>query len=293
MKSLEGVGVAMVTPFDSNGNVDYPGLEKLTNHLIDQGADYLVVQGTTGESATLNTQEKKDVLQKVKDVNAGRLPIVLGIGGNNTSLVLEQIKSADLNGVSAILSASPYYNKPTQEGIYQHFKVLAEASPLPIILYNVPGRTASNLTADTTLRLARDFDKIIAIKEASANMDQVMEIIEKKPADFMMISGEDALTLPIIACGGVGVISVVANAYPGQFAEMVRATRDGDLEKARKLHYLLLEFIGLLFSEGNPGGIKSALKAMGICEDHLRLPLWPVSEELDQKIAAKVKSIGG
>jgi len=292
MKSLEGVGVAMVTPFDGNGNVDYNGLSSLTKHLIDNGADYLVVQGTTGESATLNSDEKKEVLRKVKEVNDGQLPIVLGIGGNNTAAVIENIQSAELEGVSAILSASPYYNKPTQEGIYQHYKALAAVSPLPIILYNVPGRTASNISTDTTLRLARDFDKIIAIKEASADMDQVMEIIEKKPDEFMMISGEDALTLAITACGGVGVISVVANAYPKQFSEMVSSVRSGDLVTARTKHYLLLEFINLLFAEGNPGGIKSALKSKGICDDYLRLPLWPVSEQLAAKIAAKVKEIG-
>ena len=264
----------------------------MTKHLIDNGADYLVVQGTTGESATLNSDEKKEVLRKVKEVNDGQLPIVLGIGGNNTAAVIENIQSAELEGVSAILSASPYYNKPTQEGIYQHYKALASVSPLPIILYNVPGRTASNISADTTLRLARDFDKIIAIKEASADMDQVMEIIEKKPDEFMMISGEDALTLAISACGGVGVISVVANAYPRQFSDMVKAVGSGDLVTARTKHYLLLEFINLLFAEGNPGGIKSALKSKGICDDHLRLPLWPVSEQLAAKIAAKVKEIG-
>lgn len=292
MKSLEGVGVAMVTPFDVNGNVDYEGLKNLTNHLIANGANYLVVQGTTGESATLNQEEKRKTLETVKEVNNGQLPIVLGIGGNNTMAVVEQFKTANLEGVSAILSASPYYNKPTQEGIYQHYKMLSENSSLPIILYNVPGRTASNITAQTTLRLAKDFTNIAGIKEASANMDQVMEIIEKKENDFLMLSGEDALTLPIIACGGVGVISVVANAFPGQFAEMVDATKRGNLKRARELHYLLLEFIGLLFAEGNPGGIKAALKSMGICDEHMRLPLWPVSRGLAAKIEKKVKEIG-
>lgn len=291
IKSLEGVGVAMVTPFLEDKSVDYQGLEKLTKHLIDDGADYLVVQGTTGESATLNQEEKEKVLAKVKEVNDEKLPIVLGIGGNNTHAVCEQIKSADLEGVSAILSASPYYNKPTQEGIYQHYKALAECSPLPIVLYNVPGRTASNITARTTLRLANDFENIIGIKEASADMDQVMEIIQHKADDFMLISGEDGLTFPIIACGGVGVISVVSNAFPGDFSRMVKATRSGNLEEARLIHYRLLDLISMLFAEGNPAGIKSALKAMEICDDHLRLPLVPVSSELSDSIKQSIDNL--
>lgn len=291
MKAFEGVGVAMITPFDAKGEVDYNSLETLTNHLINDGADYLVVQGTTGESVTLTTEEKRKVLHKVIEVNNGKIPVVLGIGGNNTALVVEQMKSANLEGVSAILSASPYYNKPTQEGIYQHYKALSENSPLPIILYNVPGRTASNMTARTTLRLANDFENIIGIKEASADMDQVMQIIKHKPDDFMLISGEDALTMPIVCCGGIGVISVVGNAFPGRFSEMVKAAAKGDLETARNIHYQLLDFISLLFAEGNPGGIKAALKAMNICDDHLRLPLVPVSEELASSIRQTVNDL--
>ncbi|MAY84438.1 MAG: 4-hydroxy-tetrahydrodipicolinate synthase [Flavobacteriales bacterium] len=291
MESLHGVGVAMVTPFDKDFNVDMKGLEKLTEHLINDGADYLVVQGTTGESATLSAEEKTAVLDKMKEVNNGRLPIVLGIGGNNTTAVCKEIKSRDLDGISAILSASPYYNKPTQEGIYLHYEAISIASELPIILYNVPGRTASNITARTTLRLANDFDNIIGIKEASADMDQVMEIYNHKPDDFLLISGEDGLTFPIIACGGVGVISVVGNAFPGDFSKMVQLTKEGKLEEARAIHYRLIDFISLLFAEGNPGGIKSALKAMGICEDHMRLPLAPISKELEASIKQTVDGL--
>jgi 4-hydroxy-tetrahydrodipicolinate synthase len=219
------------------------------------------------------------------------LPIVLGIGGNNTAAVVKELKSRDLEGVTAILSASPYYNKPTQEGIYRHYEALSKASDLPIILYNVPGRTASNITARTTLRLANDFENIIGIKEASADMDQVMEIIKHKADDFLMISGEDGLTLPIIACGGVGVISVVANAFPGDFSKMVQFTKEGKLGEARRIHYRLMDFISMLFAEGNPGGIKAALKAMDICEDHLRLPLVTVSEDLEESIKQTVNNL--
>lgn len=291
MKALEGVGVAMVTPFKEDGSVDMEGLKKLTDHLIENGADYLVVQGTTGEAATLNNEEKKSVLNKVKEINDKRLPIVLGIGGNNTAAVVDELKQRDLEGVSAILSASPYYNKPTQEGIYRHYEQLAKNSDLPIILYNVPGRTASNITARTTLRLANDFENIIGIKEASADMDQVMRIIQHKSEEFMLISGEDGHTFPIIAVGGVGVISVVANAFPGQLSEMVKATRDGDLPRARSIHYQISDLISLLFAEGNPGGIKSALKAMEICDDHMRLPLVQVSDDLAGSIKQTVEGL--
>jgi len=291
MEALHGVGVAMVTPFNKEQNVDFDALEKLTERLINNKADYLVVQGTTGESATLSVEEKKETLEKVKAVNDKRLPIVLGIGGNHTSAVCKELESREMDGVTAILSASPYYNKPTQEGIYQHYEALSKASELPIILYNVPGRTASNISARTTLRLANDFENIVGIKEASADMDQVMEIIKQKPDDFLLISGEDGLTFPIIACGGVGVISVVANAFPEEFSRMIVSTQEGDLAEARKIHYRMLDLISLLFAEGNPGGIKSALKAMGVCEDHLRLPLVPVSNGLDEAIKQTVEGL--
>lgn len=292
MKKFIGTGVAMVTPFDSKGAVDYEALERLVNYLSEGGVEYLVVLGTTGESATLSAEEKAKVLAHVQSVNHKKLPIVLGMGGNNTAALVNSIKNADLSGVDAILSASPHYNKPTQEGIYQHYKAVAEATDKPIILYNVPGRTASNISAETTLRLANDFENIIGIKEASADMDQVMAIIQDKPKEFLVISGEDGLTFPIVACGGKGVISVVANAYPKLFSDMVRYTLAGDLENGRKDHYYLKKFIDLLFAEGNPGGVKAALKLLGICEDHLRLPLWKISDELQAKLKAEVKQIG-
>lgn len=214
MDKIKGTGVALVTPFLADGAIDFNGLSNVVNHVIEGGLDYLVVLGTTGETATLNTVEKDQVLAHVKEVNNGRLPIVVGIGGNNTAAIVEEFERVDLVGVDAILSASPYYNKPTQEGIYQHYKILAEHSPLPLVLYNVPGRTASNMTAQTTLRLAYDFENIVAMKEASGDLNQVMEIIKEKPSSFLVISGEDALNFPIIACGGAGVISVLANSQP-------------------------------------------------------------------------------
>lgn len=291
MEKFVGTGVAMVTPFDGSGAVDYKALEKLVKHLSEGEVEYLVVLGTTAETATLTAEEQSKVLTHVQSVNYKKLPIVLGMGGNNTAALVESIKSTDLSGVDAILSASPYYNKPTQEGIYQHYKAVAESTDKPIILYNVPGRTASNISAETTLRLANDFDNIIGIKEASADMDQVMAIIQDKPKDFLVISGEDGLTFPIVACGGKGVISVVANAYPKIFSDMVRATLNGEIKTGREKHYQLKKFIDLLFAEGNPGGIKAALQILGICEDNLRLPLWKVSNELKTKLEAAIKEI--
>lgn len=291
MEKFVGTGVAMVTPFDGSGEVDYKALEKLVKHLSEGEVEYLVVLGTTAETATLTAEEQSKVLTYVQSVNYKKLPIVLGMGGNNTAALVESIKNTDLNGVDAILSASPYYNKPTQEGIYQHYKAVAESTDKPIILYNVPGRTASNISAETTLRLANDFENIIGIKEASADMDQVMAIIQDKPKDFLVISGEDGLTFPIVACGGKGVISVVANAYPKIFSDMVRATLYGEIESGREKHYQLKKFIDLLFAEGNPGGIKAALQILGICEDNLRLPLWKVSDELKTKLQVAIKEI--
>ncbi len=292
MKEMwKGTGVALVTPFLKNGSVDFEGLEKLVKHVIDGGLNYLVVLGTTGETATLSKEEQASVLQHVKRVNNGRLPIVLGVGGNNTQAVIDGILNANLEGVSAILSASPYYNKPSQEGIYQHYAAISAASPLPIILYNVPGRTASNMNASTTLRLANDFKNILGIKEASADMDQVMEIIKNKPSGFFLTSGEDALAFPITLLGGVGVISVTANAYPLEFSNMINCALNGEVEEGRTIHYQLLEFIHLLFEEGNPGGIKSALANLSICEENMRLPLWPVSEKLRLAIKDRMKEM--
>lgn len=288
MEQFKGTGVAIVTPFNEDKSIDFDGLTKLVNHLIDGGIEYLVVLGTTGETATLSLSEQKEVLAHVKTVNNNRLPIVLGIGGNNTSDIISKYDAFNLEGVSAILTASPYYNKPTQEGIYQHYKSLAENCPLPIILYNVPGRTASNMTAETTLRLANDFENIIGIKEASADMDQVMQILKNKPQGFFLTSGEDALALPMTLLGGAGVISVVANALPKDFSDMIRAALNAELATANELHYKVLDFIYLLFAEGNPGGIKAALNQLNICGEHLRQPLWPISEELRVRIKAEL-----
>ena len=291
MKNLIGTGVALVTPFNTDGSIDFDGLSNLVEHVIEGGVNYLVVLGTTGESITLTEEEQIEVLEHVKKVNAKRLPIVLGIGGNNTQKLLSEFTRFDLNGVSAILSSSPSYNKPTQEGIYQHFKCLAEAAPLPIVLYNVPGRTASNMTAKTTLRLANDFKNIIGIKEASADMSQVMEIIKDKPSDFLLISGEDGLTFPMIACGGAGVISVVANSQPEIFAGMVKEALNGEFESAKQKHYQLMDFINLLFEQGNPGGVKAALKHQGVCGVQMRLPLWNVDEALEKRIGEELKGL--
>ncbi len=291
MKELIGTGVAMVTPFDGEGNVDFDGLRKLTEHLIEGGVNYLVVMGTTGESVTLSKQEKEDVLDAIVEQNAGRVPVVLGVGANNTREVCSQLKALDTTGLTAILSVSPAYNKPTQEGIYQHFSNVSEASPLPIILYNVPGRTSSNMTADTTLRLAADHDNIVAIKEASGDLDQCLQIIKDKPADFLVISGDDNLSLPLIACGAQGVISVVANALPNEFTSLINASLQGDLEVARNAQYKLHDLVNLLFAEGNPAGVKCVLKSLGICDEFVRLPLVSVTDGLRTKILAELATI--
>lgn len=284
INNLKGLGVAMVTPFQQNGNIDFDALRKLTSFLIDGGVDYLVVQGTTGESPVLSKEEKQATLDTVCEVNKGRLPIVFGIGGNNTAALVNDLNTYNLSQVNAILSASPYYNKPTQEGIYQHYKMLAGATTLPIILYNVPGRTASNILADTTLRLARDISNIVAIKEACGNMEQIMEIIQGKPKDFLVISGDDAITLPILAAGGDGVISVVGNGFPSPFKQMVTAALQNEMPLARELHYRILPIISHLFAEGNPAGIKEVLKHLNIMETCVRLPLVNVSASRQQQI---------
>jgi len=291
MNTIKGTGVALVTPFLEDGAVDFDGLTNLVNHVIEGGLDYLVVLGTTGETATLSTTEKDQVLAHVKQINNSRLPIVIGIGGNNTAAIVEEFERVDLNGVDAILSASPYYNKPTQEGIFQHYKVLAEHAPLPLILYNVPGRTASNMTAETTLRLAHTVENIAGIKEASGDLNQVMDIVNGKPEDFLVISGEDALNFPIIACGGVGVISVLANTLPNLTSNVVKMSLNSDNAEARKLHYSSLDFINLLFAEGNPAGVKAALKIQGVCGADVRMPLMKASKELTEKLEKELKSL--
>lgn len=281
---FRGLGVALVTPFRANGAIDHAALAKLIEHQITGGVDYLVVMGTTGESATLSTPEKKQLLAQVVELVHNRVPVVLGVGGNYTAEVVEQLQAFDMDGVDAILSVSPYYNKPTQEGIYQHYAALAQVSLRPILLYNVPGRTMSNITAATTLRLARDFSNIIGIKEASGDLDQVGLLLKHRPKGFLVISGDDALTLPILALGGDGVISVVGNALPTEFARLVHAVLKGELDTARSEHLRLIELITLLFVEGNPGGIKQVLKVLGLCDVHMRLPLVPVSEATAKRI---------
>jgi 4-hydroxy-tetrahydrodipicolinate synthase len=288
---LRGTGVALVTPFTATGEVDYDGLTRLIDHVINGGVEYVVSLGTTGESATLTKEEKKAVLSHTKAAVAQRVSIVAGFGGNDTRAVINDIEGADLTGVTAILSVSPYYNKPTQEGIYRHYKALAEASSLPIILYNVPGRTASNISADTTLRLAHDFEKIIGIKEASGNLGQCMDIVAGRPEGFLVISGEDELTLPMISFGMDGVISVVANAWPSMYSDMVRDALGGRFESASALHYRLLKVIRLLFAEGNPGGVKCALRELGICGDYVRLPLANVSSKTAEALKREITSM--
>lgn len=283
LRKISGTGVALVTPFKSDLSIDFEALTSLVNHCVDGNIDFLVVMGTTGESVTLSLEEKNAALDCVKQANNNRLPIVLGIGGNNTDYIIQSFSSYNLDGVDAILSVSPAYNKPTQEGIYQHFKAISKISPLPIILYNVPGRTSSNMTAETTLRLAHDFDNIIAVKEASGDMQQIMEIISKKPIDFKVLSGDDAITLPIILMGGNGVISVLGQALPKDFSSMVKYGLEGDLKASKELHYKILSFVEPLFVEGNPAGIKTLLNLMGICKEEVRLPL--------VKSSAKLKSI--
>jgi 4-hydroxy-tetrahydrodipicolinate synthase len=287
---LTGTGVAIVTPFKKNGAVDFTALKKLVNHLISGKVEYLVVMGTTGESVTLSKEEKQEVIDCVVKENKKRLPLVLGVGGNDTAEIVKLIAKVDAKNFSAILSVSPYYNKPSQEGIYQHYKAIAKASKLPIILYNVPGRTSSNITWETTVRLANDFKNIIAIKEASGSIEQCMKIINNRPKNFLVISGDDNLTLPIIALGGDGVISVVANAFPFDFSEMVRAALEDDMNTARKLHYKLMDFTDLLFADGNPGGIKYALSLMKIGEPYVRLPLVEPNDKVKQKLKEILKN---
>ncbi|HMV10403.1 MAG TPA: 4-hydroxy-tetrahydrodipicolinate synthase [Cyclobacteriaceae bacterium] len=282
MKKFFGTGVALITPFTSTGSVDYKSLKKVLQH-TGKGVDYYVVMGTTGESATLSHEEKKAVLQFVIDNNPKKLPVVFGIGGNNTKEVIDTIKSANFEGVDALLSVSPYYNKPSQEGIYQHFKAVAGASPVPVILYNVPGRTASNIAAETTLRLAAH-KNIFAVKEASGNIEQCMKIAKAMPKDFLLISGDDLLTVPLYSIGAKGVISVLANAYPVVFQKMKEFSFAGDFAKASKEQFKILEINGPMYEEGNPVGVKQLMADMGLCGNHVRLPLVEASEGLKRKI---------
>lgn len=285
MEKFSGLGVAMVTPFNPDQTIDFIGLEKLTNHLIQGGVNYLVVMGTTGENPTINQEEQKQILAKVVAVNAGRLPIVFGIGGNDTSAVVKRLKNENLNGVDGILSVSPYYNKPSQEGIYQHYKAISESTPRPIIMYNVPGRTGSVVSAATTLRIAQ-LPNLVATKEASGSLDICMDVIAKTSQDFGVISGDDNYTLPYIAAGMRGVISVIGNAYPKEFSHLVNYALAGDMENARRIQYALLPMMKAIFLDGNPGGIKYILAKMGICGNHFRLPVVPVNPETEHALDA-------
>lgn len=288
-----GTGIAIVTPFNADGSIDWTSLEKLIEFWIAGKVEYLVVLGTTGESATVHGEEKQDLFRFVAEKVKGRLPLVAGIGGYDTREVLEGFKKFKLDGYSAILSVAPYYNKPNQEGLYQHYKALDAATPLPIMMYNVPSRTGQNLTAETQLRIARDCPNIFATKEASGNLDQIGQIIQQKPESFMVISGDDALTLPMIALGADGVTSVVANAYPLGFSEMVRACLKGDFESARKLHFQFTDIIASMFAEGSPSGVKFYLAEMGLCQHTFRQPVWPVSVSLQTKIKGLMAELQG
>ncbi len=288
-KNLKGTGVAIVTPFDKKGNVDVQSLTNVVKHLHNGKVEYIVALGTTGESVTLSKDEKKLVLETVVKANANKLPLVVGIGGNNTQEVIDTIQHTDLKPFEAILSVAPYYNKPSQEGYYQHFKAISKSTKKDIILYNVPGRTGSNLAWETQVRIAKDFKNIVATKEASGNMEQIMKIIKNKPSEFMVISGDDNLTLPIIAAGGVGVISVVANAFPKDFSDMVRLSIKYKFDEAQKLHYKLIDITDQLFADGNPGGIKYALSLLKKCEPYVRLPLCEPNDKVKQTLTQLIK----
>lgn len=291
--NLRGVGVAMVTPFTDGGEVDYEALTALVNHITMGGVDYLVVLGTTAETATLSEEEKRKVLRHVVEHNPGNLPIVLGIGGNNTLAVIQAIRTADLTGVSAILSVTPYYNKPNQAGLEAHYSAILENSPLPVILYNVPGRTGVNMTAETTLKLAHKYPgKAIGVKEASGSLSQVAYILRDRPDGFYVISGDDNMALPIVALGGDGVISVSANAFPDTFCCMMQSALAGKMELSAPLHLSLLEVTDLLFAEGNPTGVKAVLAQKGIMENKLRLPLIPATETLNSKLKYHIDKYG-
>jgi 4-hydroxy-tetrahydrodipicolinate synthase len=289
---FRGTGIAIVTPFENDGKIDWENFRRLINFWINSKVEYLVVMGTTGESATIHGEEKQQVFSFVKEVNADRVPLMAGIGGNDTHDVLENFKTFNLDGYTAILSVSPYYSKPNQEGIFQHYKALNAATPLPVMLYNVPSRTGQSVAADTQLRIASECKNIFGVKEASGNFDLIMQLLKYKPADFVVVSGDDALTLPMMALGAEGVISVVANAYPKGFSDMVRLCMSGHFADAQTLHYRYTDIIASMFSEGSPSGVKAYLNEMGLCSDRVRMPVWPVSDKLREKIRALMKEAG-
>lgn len=291
MLQLNGAGVALITPFNKKGEVDYPSLKRIVEFVIEDGIDYLVVQGTTGESPVLTKEEKHKILDFILDINKGTVPVVYGIGGNNTNELVSTIKNTSFDGIDALLSVTPFYNKPQQEGLYQHYAAVSEVSPVPVILYNVPGRSSTNLTAETTLRLAHDFKNIVGIKEASGNIAQIMSVIKGRPNGFLVISGDDLLTLPIMSLGANGLISVAANACPGAMAQLVKECLEGDFIAAAETHYLLMDFITSLFMDGSPSGVKAAMSSIGLCENILRLPLVPVNKVVEEKIKAAFECI--
>ena len=288
---FRGTGIALVTPFTLDNEVDYPALKRLVDHCIEGGVEFLVALGTTAETATLTADEKQRVVAAVCDAAGGRVPVVQGVGGNDSAKVAAELKAGLPLGISGVLSVSPYYNKPTQEGIYRHFIHISAATDLPIILYNVPGRTGSNMAAETTLRIAHEVPHAVAIKEASGNLEQAMTIVLGAPEGFDVLSGDDNLTLPLVACGAHGVISVSGQAFPKTFSQMVRDARAGNMDAAQVGHYAMLRFTQQLFQEGNPGGIKSALSHLGIIENSLRLPLWPISKGLESELAFSVRKL--
>lgn len=288
---FKGLGIALITPFTSQGDVDYDALEKLVSYQLDNGTDFLCILATTAEVPCLTKEEKDKITSLIKSVNRGRVPILKYCGGNNTKAVVDEIKNTDWSGISGILSICPYYNKPSQEGLYQHFKSIADVSPLPIVLYNVPGRTGVNMKAATTVRLANDCHNIVAVKEASGSLEQVDEIIKNKPDHFDVISGDDALTFSMIASGAAGVISVIGNALPKEFSRMIRLEFNGEYEAARKIHHMFTELYSLLFVDGNPAGVKALLNDMGMIENVLRLPLVPTKIETKQKMSDILKQL--
>jgi len=290
MQSLIGTGVALVTPFKKDFSIDIEALQRIVNFSIDGGVEYLVVMGTTAENATLSQAEKELVIQTVIDTNKGRLPLVLGVGGNNTLQIVEELKTRDFSAFEAILSVSPYYNKPTQEGIYQHFKAIAEASPVPVILYNVPGRTSSNMLPSTVIRLANDFENVVAIKEAAGDVVQAMQLIKNAPKGFLVISGDDMIALPIVLAGGAGVISVIGQGFPKEFSEMIRLGLNKKVNEAFKTQYFLSDCIDMIFEQGNPAGIKQVFQALGIAENTVRLPLVSVDDSLANRLNEFVKN---
>jgi len=292
MTQFVGTGVALITPFNADLSIDFDALERLVELNIENGTEYLVISGTTGESVTVTSEEKKQLIKFIAKVNKGRLPLVLGVGGNNTAKVVEELKTSDLSDIDAILSVSPYYSKPTQEGLYQHFKAVAEATVKPIILYNVPGRTSKNMEPTTTIRLANDFDNIIAVKEAGNNVHQYLELLRTKPKDFLVLSGDDDLALGVALAGGSGVISVIGQALPKEFSEMIRLGIAGKAKEAYDVHFKLMPITGMIFSENNPAGIKAVLEALDISKSHVRLPLVEASKELKKAIIEELSNLG-